>query len=137
VTSRRVLLTAALLLALATLCGALGAHGLNGRLGPERLALWDTAVRYHFLQSLGLMGIGLSLHTRDDRALRASAALIAAGIALFCGTLYALSLGAPHRWGTLIPLGGLAWIVGWVLFAYGIWRHRSKEQSTWDDSPRA
>jgi uncharacterized membrane protein YgdD (TMEM256/DUF423 family) len=126
VNSRRVLLIAALLLAFATLCGALGAHALKVRLGPERLALWDTAVRYHFLQSLGLMGIGLSLHTFDDRALRASAALIAAGIVLFCGSLYGLSLGAPRAWGALTPLGGLAWIAGWLLFAYGIWRHRSK-----------
>lgn len=124
--SRRVLLSAALLLALATLCGALGAHALRVRLAPDRLAVWDTAVRYHFLQALGLMGVGLTQQTLDNRALRTAAALIGAGIVLFCGSLYALSLGAPHALGALTPLGGLAWIAGWLLAAYAIWRHRAK-----------
>jgi len=125
VNSRRALLIAALLLALATLCGALGAHGLRTRLTPERLQIWDIAVRWHFLQGLGLLGVGLALHTLDSAAVRGAALLITAGIVLFCGSLYALSLGAPAAWGALTPLGGLAWIAGWLSFAYGVWRHRS------------
>jgi uncharacterized membrane protein YgdD (TMEM256/DUF423 family) len=121
---------AGLLLALATACGALGAHALKGRLPPERLQLWETAVRYHFFQSLGLIGVGLTLRALESGAamlraagvLRAAAALFISGVVLFSGSLYALALGAPRALGILTPLGGLAWIAAWLLFAWGVWR---------------
>ncbi|MDE2053046.1 MAG: DUF423 domain-containing protein, partial [Gammaproteobacteria bacterium] len=69
-----------------------------------------------------LLGIGLALKTSDVGALRAAALLIIAGVALFSGSLYALTLGAPRVIGAVTPIGGLALIMGWVLFAYGIWR---------------
>lgn len=121
--SGRTLAIAGLLLALATVCGAFGAHALRSHLQPERLQVWDTAVRYQFFQSLGLIGIGLTLRSLDSGALRAAAALIVAGVVLFCGSLYALSLGAPGALGVVTPLGGLAWIGGWLLFAWGVWRY--------------
>lgn len=124
--SGRTLAIAGLLLALATACGAFGAHALRGHFAPERLQLWDTAVRYQFFQSLGLIGVGLTLHSIDTRMLRAAAGLIAAGVVLFCGSLYGLSLGAPRGVGVLTPLGGLAWIGGWLLFAWGAWRQQAR-----------
>ena len=124
--SSRTLAIAGLLLALASVCGAFGAHAWRGQLAPERLQLWDTAVRYQFFQSLGLVGVGLALRSIDTRMLRAAAALIAAGVVLFCGSLYGLGLGAPRLVGVLTPLGGLAWIGGWLLFAWGAWRHQAR-----------
>lgn len=124
--SGRTLAVAGLLLALATASGAFGAHALRGHLPAGRLELWETAVRYHFLQALGLLGVGLTLRALDTGALRAAAALIVAGVVLFSGSLYALALGAPRALGVLTPLGGLSWIIGWVLFASGVWRGRSK-----------
>jgi uncharacterized membrane protein YgdD (TMEM256/DUF423 family) len=123
VNSARTLAAAGVLLALATACGAFGAHALKTQLAPERLPLWETAVRYQFFQALGLLGVGLALRAIPAPALRAAAALIVAGVVLFCGSLYALSFGAPRLLGALTPLGGLAWIGGWLLFAYGAWRH--------------
>jgi uncharacterized membrane protein YgdD (TMEM256/DUF423 family) len=123
VSSGRTLAIAALLLALATACGAFGAHALKAHLSAERLQLWDTAVRYQFFQALGLIGVGLTLRAIDSSALRAAAALIPGGIVLFSGSLYALALGAPRPFGLLTPLGGLAWIGGWLLYAWGVWRH--------------
>jgi uncharacterized membrane protein YgdD (TMEM256/DUF423 family) len=123
VNSARTLCVAGLLLALATACGAFGAHALKGQLAPERLQLWETAVRYQFFQALGLLGVGLALRSSDAGVLRASAALLIAGVLLFSGSLYALALGAPRPLGALTPVGGLAWIIGWLLFAYGAWRH--------------
>lgn len=121
--SARTLGVAGLLLALATACGAFGAHALKGQLAPERLQLWETAVRYQFFQALGLLGVGLALRSSDAGVLRAAAALLIAGVLLFSGSLYALALGAPRPLGALTPVGGLAWIIGWLLFAYGAWRH--------------
>jgi uncharacterized membrane protein YgdD (TMEM256/DUF423 family) len=118
------------LLALATACGAFGAHALKGQLPAERLQLWDTAVRYHYFQALGLIGVGLTLRVleggasvaRAAPALRAAAMLLVSGVILFSGSLYALALGAPRALGVLTPLGGLAWIAAWLLFAWGAWR---------------
>jgi uncharacterized membrane protein YgdD (TMEM256/DUF423 family) len=122
VTSERALIAAGLLLALATACGAFGAHALKGLLAPERLALWETAVRYQFFQALGLIGVALAMRDIAAGALRTAATLIVAGVLLFCGSLYALAFGAPRLLGALTPLGGLAWIGGWLLFAWGAWR---------------
>ena len=127
--STRALAAAGVLLALATVCGAFGAHALKGQLAAERLQLWDTAVRYHFFQALGLIGVGLTLRfveggsglPRASGALRAAAALLVSGVLLFSGSLYALALGAPRPLGALTPLGGLAWIAAWLLFAWGAW----------------
>jgi uncharacterized membrane protein YgdD (TMEM256/DUF423 family) len=128
--STRALALAGVLLALATACGAFGAHALRSQLPPERLQLWDTAVRYHFFQALGLLAVALTLRLIDEgtgvpraaAALRAAAVLLAAGVVLFSGSLYALALGAPRVLGVLTPLGGLAWIAAWLLFAWGVWR---------------
>jgi uncharacterized membrane protein YgdD (TMEM256/DUF423 family) len=122
VNSSRALLTAGVLLALATACGAFGAHALKAHLAPERLQLWETAVRYQFLQSLGLLGVGLAMRTTDGWLLHVAAALIALGVVLFSGSLYLLALGGPRAFGVLTPLGGLAWIGGWLLFAWAVWR---------------
>ncbi len=121
-TSGRTLAIAGLLLALATLCGAFGAHALKAHLSAERLQLWETAVRYQFFHALGLIGVGLVLRGADTAALRGAAGLIVAGVVLFSGSLFALSLGAPRMLGALTPLGGLAWIGGWGLFAWTLWR---------------
>jgi uncharacterized membrane protein YgdD (TMEM256/DUF423 family) len=118
VNSGRTLAVAGLLLALATMSGAFGAHALRAHLPAERLQLWDTAVRYHFFHALGLLGVGLTLRAEDGGALRTAAVLIIVGILLFSGSLYALALGAPRAIGALTPLGGGAWIAAWLLFAW-------------------
>jgi uncharacterized membrane protein YgdD (TMEM256/DUF423 family) len=123
VTSSRTLVIAGVLLAIATLCGAFGAHALRAQLPPERLQLWETAVRYQFFQALGLIGVGVLQRSLDAGALRWAAALIVAGVVLFCGSLYALAFGAPRALGVLTPAGGLAWIGGWLAFAFACWRY--------------
>jgi len=122
VNSARALTAAGILLVLATACGAFGAHALKAHLAPERLQLWETAVRYQFLQSLGLIGIGLTMRTLDGAALHLAALLVVIGVVLFCGSLYLLALGGPRAAGVLTPLGGLAWIGGWLVFVYAVWR---------------
>lgn len=120
--ARRVLGTAGVLLALATIAGALGAHTLKSHWPAQRLEVYDTALRYQFYQALGLLGIGLALRTLDVAPLRAAAVLVIVGVVLFSGSLYALALGAPRLTGAVTPIGGLALIAGWLTFAYGVWR---------------
>ena len=119
---RWVLAAAGVLLALATVAGALGAHTLKSHWAAQQLDVYETAVRYQFYHSLGLLGIGLALRTFNVGAVRTAAALILVGIILFCGSLYGLTLGAPRLMGAVTPLGGMALIAGWVLFAYGVCR---------------
>jgi len=120
--ARKTLAVAGFLLALATAFGAFGAHALKAYLAPEKLQVYETAVRYHFLHALGLLAIGVLLRSIDGEMLRWSAMLVLAGIVLFSGSLYLLTFGGPRFVGTITPLGGLALIAGWVLFAVTILR---------------
>ena len=120
--SSRTLAIAGILLALATVFGAFGAHALKAQLSPDRLQVYETAVRYHFFNALGLIGIGLTLRFVDAPAVRWAAVLVLIGVILFSGSLYALTFGAPRLFGVVTPFGGLALIAGWICFAAGVWR---------------
>jgi uncharacterized membrane protein YgdD (TMEM256/DUF423 family) len=122
VNSGRTLATAGILLALAMVLGAFGAHALKAELSPERLQVYETAVMYHFFNALGLLGIGLTLRFVNSRAVRWAGVLVLIGIVLFSCSLYALTFGAPRPIGIVTPLGGLSLIAGWICFAAGVWR---------------
>jgi uncharacterized membrane protein YgdD (TMEM256/DUF423 family) len=122
VNSGRTLVIAGLLLAVATIFGAFGAHALKTQLSPDRLQVYETAVRYHFFHALGLLGIGLALRFMDVPSIRWAALLVIVGIVLFSGSLYALTFGAPRPLGIVTPIGGVALIAGWICFAVGAWR---------------
>jgi uncharacterized membrane protein YgdD (TMEM256/DUF423 family) len=128
VNSRVTLLVAGVLLALGVVLGAIGMHALRGRLAAEYWLLYQTALHYQFYQAPALLGVGLALRLRDARLLRLAAALITAGIVAFCGSLYAVALGAPRPLEHLPPLGGLLLMAGWLVFALGVWRHWESQQ---------
>jgi uncharacterized membrane protein YgdD (TMEM256/DUF423 family) len=120
--ARRTLAVAGVLIALATVLGAFGTHGLKAHLTQDKLQVYETAVRYQFFHALGLLAIGVLLRSADGELLRWSAALVLAGIILFSGSLYLLAFGASRMLGIITPIGGLALIVGWVLFATTVLR---------------
>ncbi len=120
--ARRTLALAGVLLALATALGAFGAHALKSQLAPERLQVYETAVRYQFLNALGLLAVGVLLRSFDAELLRWSALLLLGGIILFSGSLYLLTMGAPRGLGAITPLGGLLLIAGWLLFVFTVWQ---------------
>jgi uncharacterized membrane protein YgdD (TMEM256/DUF423 family) len=120
--ARKTLALAGALIALATILGAFGAHALKAHLSQDKLAVYETAVRYHFFHALGLLAIGVLMRSVDGELLRWSALLVLVGIILFSGSLYLLTFGAPRVLGVVTPLGGLALIVGWGLFAVTMWR---------------
>jgi uncharacterized membrane protein YgdD (TMEM256/DUF423 family) len=114
--ARGLLLAAALLGATGVALGAFGAHGLRDRLDARALEVWETAVRYHLIHAVALLALALSPHAAS---LRTAGWLFTVGIALFSGSLYALSLGVGPRalLGPVTPLGGLAFIAGWAWIA--------------------
>jgi uncharacterized membrane protein YgdD (TMEM256/DUF423 family) len=96
--------------------GAFGAHGLKEHLAadPVRAEWWQKAVLYHLVHAAAILGTS----RRDGRASAATWSF-AAGIAIFSGTLYAMALGAPRWFGAVTPLGGLAFLAGWLLLLRG------------------
>ena len=119
--ARLFLLLGSLLALVAVVVGAFGAHGLKARLSPEMLAVWQTGVQYHFYHALSLVLIGLAFfHLPDSAALRASGWLMAAGVVLFSGSLYALALSGKQWLGAVAPVGATAFILGWGAFAWAV-----------------
>jgi uncharacterized membrane protein YgdD (TMEM256/DUF423 family) len=122
-TARLSLTLAALLLFTAVGLGAFGAHALKARLAPDMQAIWQTAVQYHAWHALGLLAAGLLvMHWPDAPALGLAAWLFVAGIALFSGSLYALALSGVRGFGAITPFGGVAFLAGWLAFAWAAWR---------------
>lgn len=102
--------------------GAFGAHALKARLGQDLLAIFETGARYHMYHSLGLIAVGLMAASRPSGLLNAAGWALLAGILLFSGSLYALALSGVRGLGAITPLGGVSFLVGWVLFALAAWR---------------
>jgi uncharacterized membrane protein YgdD (TMEM256/DUF423 family) len=118
--ARRLARLAALLLALATLIGALGAHALKGRLDADRYQVLQTALQYQFFHALGLLALAVLLDRLPSPALRGAGWLLFTGVLLFSGSLYLLLAGAPRIIGVLTPIGGLALIIGWCTVALAV-----------------
>jgi len=121
--ARLALTLAALLLFAAVGLGAFGAHALKTRLAPDMQAIWQTAVQYHVWHALGLLAVGLFTMQRPDAPGASLAAwLFVAGIVLFSGSLYALALSGVRGLGAVTPFGGVAFLAGWLAFAWAAWR---------------
>lgn len=131
----------AVLAGLAVALGAFGAHGLEGRLqaryqsspsleaerqGADLVARGiknhQTAAQYQMYHALGLLAVGLVARHGRTRWLCMAGWSFLTGIILFCGCLYAMVLGAPKGLGAVVPIGGVALIVGWVALTLAAWR---------------
>ncbi|XXF76096.1 DUF423 domain-containing protein [Myxococcaceae bacterium GXIMD 01537] len=102
--------------------GAFGAHALRERLEQHLLNVFETGARYQMYHSLALIAVGLLAAHRPSGLLNAAGWALVAGILLFSGSLYALALSGVRALGAITPLGGVAFLVGWVLFALAAWR---------------
>lgn len=102
---------------LTVVIGAFGAHSLKELVTPEMLLVFQKGVNYQGLHSLALLVVGLlALHTRST-ALTISGWSFITGILLFSGSLYLLALTGENPWGMITPIGGTAFIVGWISLA--------------------
>ncbi len=108
-------MTASVFLTLAVAIGAFGAHGLKSHLSVEMIQIYKTGVEYHFYHALGLLLIGVLAISFPSEFLKWSAIFLTAGIVLFSGSLYVLAITDTKWIGAITPLGGLSFIVGWML----------------------
>ncbi len=112
--------TGAVLLAAAVLIGAFGAHALRDRLDAYATGIYERAVFYHVVHALGLLAVGIAIGANVAAPGAATLAgwLLLAGIAIFSGSLYALALSGVRALGAITPIGGLAFVAGWITLAY-------------------
>jgi uncharacterized membrane protein YgdD (TMEM256/DUF423 family) len=106
----------------AVAAGAFGAHALRGRLDAPMLAAYQTGVLYHLIHTVALLAVGVLASIRPHPTLHGVGYGFLAGIGLFSGSLYALSLSGVRLVGAITPVGGLVWLASWA--ALGLWAVR-------------
>ena len=107
---------------IAVAAGAFGAHALRSRLSPELLAAFETGARYQMYHALALLAVAWAMTRWPVPAVRAAGWLFVAGTVIFSGSLYLLALTGTRTVGAVTPLGGLAFLAGWLALAVGVWR---------------
>lgn len=103
--------------------GAFGAHGLRPHIPQDLFPVYQTGVQYHFYHALALLLTGcLALHMKESKTLEWAGAAFLTGILLFSCSLYALSLTGVRSIGMITPIGGTAFLLGWLLLAWTAYR---------------
>lgn len=103
---------------LSVVFGAFGSHALKGRLSPESLATFEIGVRYQMYHALALVALGLVAIKIDNMAIKVSGCSLFAGMLIFSGSLYGVSLLEMRWMGMTAPVGGLLLIIGWFALAW-------------------
>jgi uncharacterized membrane protein YgdD (TMEM256/DUF423 family) len=104
--------------------GTFGAHALRARLAPEMLAAFETGVRYHFYHAFATFAAAWAFARWQRRVLGVAGWMFLAGIVVFSGSLYLLALTGERWLGAITPLGGVAFLAGWLCLAWGALRAR-------------
>jgi uncharacterized membrane protein YgdD (TMEM256/DUF423 family) len=107
---------------LAVLLGAFGAHALREAVSPEDLAIFETGVRYQMYHALGLFAVAWAMTRWETTALQVAGWAFVIGILVFSGSLYLLVATGARWMGAITPIGGVAFIVGWILLGWAALR---------------
>ncbi|WP_099159351.1 DUF423 domain-containing protein [Virgibacillus ndiopensis] len=105
---------------LAVALGAFGAHGLEGKLSEKMLNTWDKAVNYQMFHTMALLVTGLILAKIQSGSMMWAGWMFFIGILLFSGSLYVYSTTGIKTFAMITPLGGVAFLVGWILLGYAV-----------------
>ena len=109
---------------LAVALGAFAAHGLRARLSPEALQTFETGARYHMYHALALLAVAWAVTRWPGTAVSVAGWLFIAGTLLFSGSLYLLAITGVRMLGAITPVGGFAFILGWLALAWAAWSAR-------------
>jgi uncharacterized membrane protein YgdD (TMEM256/DUF423 family) len=104
---------------LAVAFGAYGAHGLKGFLSKDMLIVFETGVRYQVYHALGIFAAAFMGTQLGSKYAPTAAGCFAIGILIFSGSLYILALSGIRKFGAITPIGGLLFLAGWGLLAFG------------------
>lgn len=122
VSARRLMAIGCVVAGVGVAAGAFGAHMLKTLLEPPMLAAYDTGTRYQMYHAFGMILSGMGASVFKDHRLVKAGWFFAAGLVMFCGSLYGMAL-LEWRWlGPITPIGGLTFIVGWLLLAWRTWQ---------------
>ena len=102
--------------------GAFAAHGLKGRLTEQYLAIFHTGVTYQLVHTLALFGVALLATHLPGRLVTWAGLCFALGIVLFSGSLYLLTMSGIAKLGMITPIGGVAFLAGWLCLGLAAWR---------------
>ena len=102
--------------------GAFGAHALRRRLDENLLAVFETGVRYQMYHALALLAVAWAMDRWGGGLVAASGWLFVAGTVVFSGSLYLLALTGQRMFGAVTPLGGVAFLAGWLVLLVGVLR---------------
>jgi uncharacterized membrane protein YgdD (TMEM256/DUF423 family) len=116
---RRLLLCAGIAGFLGVGFGAFGAHALESRLAPGMLAVYETGVRYQMYHVFAIVAAAWAWSKWNTRVFAVAGILFIAGILVFSGSLYLLALTGVRMLGAITPLGGLAFLAGWLCLTWG------------------
>ena len=119
---RSLAIVAALNMFAAVGAGAFGAHGLKRILSAEVRAVGEAAGTYQMVQALGMLTLAVVTRRMDSTWLTVAGWTMLVGIVLFCGSLYALATTGLRWLGPITPIGGAAFLLAWVMVAWGCWR---------------
>lgn len=120
--ARWFVLIGALMGGLSVAAGAFGAHALSAQLSEKALSSFETGARYQMYHAFGLVVVGLASQTVGDSSLLSAAGILfIGGIIFFSGSLYILSLSGVKLLGAVAPIGGLAFMAGWLCLAIAGW----------------
>lgn len=104
------------------LAGAFAAHGLETQLSPEMLSIFETGVRYQMYHAFALIAVAWAYAKWPSSIVILAGWLFVFGTILFSGSLYLLSISGRGWLGAITPLGGLAFLAGWLCLAWCAWR---------------
>lgn len=107
---------------LAVALGAFAAHGLKTRLSPDMLTIFEVGVRYQMYHALGLIAVAWASSRWPQSSAGLAGWSFILGIVIFSGSLYLLSVTGIRWLGAITPVGGVAFLIGWLLLAWTVWR---------------
>lgn len=109
---------------LAVALGAFGAHGLEGRISEDMIAIWEKAVTYQMFHATALLATGLLMMKYQLSSITAAGWAFLIGVILFSGSLYIYAISSVKFFAIITPFGGVAFLAGWVLLAIAVLRIR-------------
>jgi uncharacterized membrane protein YgdD (TMEM256/DUF423 family) len=116
--AKRSLFTGTVILGLAVLIGAFGAHGLKSMVTELQLTTFETGVRYQFYHGFGILMVAVFQQLFPEAKLTSAFAFFLAGVVLFSFNCYLYVLTGTKAFALIVPIGGTLFVLGWVMFAW-------------------